>query len=171
MSETERGTLSEVALAELRTVDVGLLSEDLFVELARLTVLSTVEVVCLRRGAAGIEVLLTQRVETDPFWAGQWHSPGSVIRPLDSLGSFVGAFKRVLCGELGLKEWAEPFFVGPCFWSGNRGAVVSQVHWLDVTNVPVPIGTFFPVAALPENTIVDMDKVIVMAAEHFTQNT
>jgi hypothetical protein len=144
MSERERSRLSEGVLAELRAVDVGLLPEDLFIELARLTVLSTVEVVCLRQGAAGIEVLLTQRAETDPFWAGQWHSPGSVIRPQDPLCSFVGAFKRILSGELGLTEWAEPVFVGPCFWNGDRGAVVSQVHWLDVTNVSMPTGTFYP---------------------------
>lgn len=167
MSERERGRLSEVALAELRAVDVGLLPEDLFIELARLTVLSTVEVVCLRQGAVGIEVLLTQRAETDPFWAGQWHSPGSIVRPTDSAGSYVDGFKRILSGELGLYNWSEPVFVGTYFWHAKRGSAVSLVHWLDVTETIMPVGAFFPVTALPENTIVDMDKVIVMAANAY----
>lgn len=167
MAEKERGRLTPATLAELQAVDVGLLPEELFIELARLTVLAGVEVVCLRRGVAGVEVLLMQRAETDPFWAGQWHSPGSIVRPTDSAGSYVDAFKRILSGELGLPNWSEPAFVGTYFWHAKRGSAVSLVHWVDVTGVTMPVGTFFPVAALPENTIVDMDKVIVMAANAY----
>lgn len=167
MSERERGRLSEGTLAELRAVDVGLLPEDLFIELARLTVLAGVEVVCLRQGAVGVEVLLTQRVESDQFWAGQWHSPGSIVRPTDAAGSYHSAFARILSGELGLVEWLEPVFVGTYFWHAKRGSAVSLVHWLDVTETTMPVGAFFPVTALPENTIVDMDKIIVMAANAY----
>lgn len=167
MAEKERGTLTPTTLAELRAVEVGLLPEDLFIELARLTVLAGVEVVCLRQGVAGVEVLLTQRADADPFWAGQWHSPGSIVRPLDQAGSYVSAFERILGGELNLSSWSEPVFVGTWFWHAKRGSAVSLVHWLDVTNVTMPVGMFFPITALPENTIVDMDKIIFLAARAY----
>ncbi len=167
MAEKERSRLSDATLAELKGIGIGLLPEELFLELARLTVLAGVEVVCLRRGDAGIEVLLTQRAQTDPFWAGQWHSPGSIVRPTDVAGSYDSAFARILSGELGLVEWLEPVFVGTYFWHAKRGSAVSLVHWLDVTETTMPVGAFFPVTALPENTIVDMDKVIVMAANAY----
>lgn len=167
MAEKERGRLTPATLAELQAVDVGLLPEELFIELARLTVLPAVEVVCLRRGSVGVEVLLTQRVEFDPFWPGQWHVPGSVLRPTDAAGSMTSALTRVLAGELGLSAWSEPVFVSPIFWHNIRGAALSLVYYVNVDHLVLPVGEFFPITELPKNRVVDMDGVIVMAANAY----
>lgn len=168
----EKKPLSPATLAELQSVPAAFLPEELFVQIARLTVLSAVELVCVRTAAGGqVEVLLTQRAEVDPFWPGEWHCPGSVLRPTDEKETFVSGFHRVLAGELGLTEWAEPTFAGVWFWEGVRGSALSVIFWLDVTGLTMPVGKFFPASALPDKLIIGMDRVIEIAVQHYIKHS
>lgn len=154
----------------LKTLEPGLLPLEIFYEVARLAVLPAVEVVPLRVRDGVVEVFLTQRPNNDPFWPGEWHNPGAIVRPTDESGSFTSAFKRVCNGELGLPAYSDPVFVSSWLWHCLRGSAVSLIHWLDVTDVDIRVvGQFFPVHALPTNVIQGMETIIVRAVEHYKQ--
>jgi hypothetical protein len=58
----------------------------IFVPIAKLLVLNTVEVGFVKPAPTDerkAQVLLTQRPDTDQFWANQWHIPGSIVRASD----------------------------------------------------------------------------------------
>lgn len=72
----------------LASLEPGFLPRPVFDQVARLTVMPTVEVAYVREPqtkTGGPEVYLTQRPPDDPIWANQWHIPGSVIRGSDEV--------------------------------------------------------------------------------------
>lgn len=157
-------------VAGLRAVPPGLLPPELFYEVCRLGVLSAVEVVPVRQGMSGVEVLLTQREATDPFWPLQWHNPGTIMRPTDSAGSFSEAFSRICKHELGLSEWGNPVFVAPYFWKTPRGTVVSLVHYLELPNyAETPTAQFFAASELPDEFVPGMEPIIQLAVGAYTK--
>lgn len=78
---------SSEAAELLKGLEPGLQTLDLFTELARLTVISTVELVPLRfnQDTEKTEVLLLQRPPSCSWWPRQWHVPGTMIRPTDPI--------------------------------------------------------------------------------------
>lgn len=168
--------MNEVNIPEvvsaLSRVQAGYLPADLFFQVSRLTVVAAVEVVPLRYWEGECQVLLTQRPANDPYWPGQWHNPGSIMRPTDEPGTFASAIERVCVGELGLTSSPELTFVAPWFWHGARGSVVSLVHWLDVSHVNnIQDGTFYSVHNLPADLISGMQPILNLAIEHYTKHT
>lgn len=55
--------------------------QDIFLQLARLSTIGTVEVAPIRDAdsARAPQILLSRRPESDPHWGGLWHLPGNVI--------------------------------------------------------------------------------------------
>src|SRR3989338_5641250 len=72
----------------------------LFNAFARLTVSVAVEAVCLRKklGTGEFEVYLTKRSLDETAYPGQWHIPGTVMRPMEDLED---AFARLGAKEFG----------------------------------------------------------------------
>ncbi len=166
----ENGRQYAHVVEALKALEPGLLPLEIFYQVARLAVLPAVEVVPLRVGDGMVEVFLTQRPSNDPFWPGEWHNPGTIVRPTDESGSFSVAFKRVCDGELGLHTWDEPVFVNPWLWHCTRGSALSLIHWLDVSHLDIQVpGQYFPVNALPHNIIAGMETVVSLAVDHYKQ--
>lgn len=74
-----------VAVNYLASLEHGVLPEELFTQMGRLIVLSTVELGMVRPldESGRTKILLTQRPSNDRFWPNQWHVPGSVVRADD----------------------------------------------------------------------------------------
>lgn len=146
-------------LAEsLKNFEPGRLPYPLFMEIARLAVLGTVEMVPLRTTPEGkTEVLLTQRPKGD-VWAGQWHVPGTVMLPTDTVkngSDYDDAFERIFAkeGELqnGLRLVGEPTYVSTERRKTARGDELSVIHYAEVAGEP-SVGQFFDVDQL-EHTV------------------
>lgn len=74
--------LAQLAAECLAGLEPGRQPLPLFTQLARLVVLSSIEVVPLRPKEDKLEVLLAKRPEDDPWWANQLHLPGSIQMPM-----------------------------------------------------------------------------------------
>lgn len=75
---------AEFAAALLEGLEPGRQPLDLFTQFARLTVMSTVELIAFDSNPPGnTQVLLTQRPSDDPWWPNMWHVPGTALLPTD----------------------------------------------------------------------------------------
>lgn len=153
----------------LRRLKPGFLPYDVFVELARLVVFSIIEYVPLRINEKGeVEVLLLPRAEDDPIWPGEFHTPGTVIRPTDNEGQMYLAFDRILNDELKNTKVSKPYFVGNILHKSKRGTEQAQVYWVEVIGRP-EVGEFYPVSNLPKRLIESQRKFIIQAAASFSK--
>lgn len=129
---------AELAASGLRSLEIGRQPLGLFTQIGRHAVLSTVEVVPIRnRGSAELGIVMTQRSADDPWWPNQWHVPGTVLLPTDTLAGphdFSGPLDRIFSGELG--ESVTP--VGPTQVfdtqrrTGPRGHELTAHTWQEV---------------------------------------
>ena len=145
----DRGGVKRVAAFCLGLVEPGPLGTELFDAIARHSVTLAVEAVCLRRGQRGIEVLLTQRPLDDTAYPGEWHCPGSVLRPGEE---FEDVFERLADREFrGLvSSWR---FVGEMNNPEEaRGHFVSRIYLVVPEGEPKK-GEWFTVDDLPKNTV------------------
>jgi len=161
----------EIALAAglLAKLEPGYLPEQLFDQIVRLHVNSTVVVVPLKKIAEEVQVLLIQRGTgpNEPVWPGHWHLPGSMLRPTDIEGSYSSAFARVLHGELnGVALGGEPIFVRAAFTQTKRGRELTQLYYVSVVGEPTH-GAFFPLDNLPRPIIEHETVYIEEAAKAF----
>jgi hypothetical protein len=146
---------------------------ELFVQMARLTTLSTVELVPLRYNPeTGVkEVLLTQRPDSDRWWAGMWHVPGTVIFPtheiphddeinfedpdFDPIASYSSPIEQIISGELqnGIEITDGPYLAEARHRKGNRGteSTVMLMAGVRATGKELPIGRFFNTAEISNN--------------------
>jgi hypothetical protein len=138
----------------------------LFLQFSRLTVNPIVEVVPLRNRSGSMEILLLKRDADDQLFAGQLHTPGTVVRPHDSTGSFEDALNRVLNDELKGVETTRPEFVKNVFHNSGRGMEASQVFWAEVLGEP-EVGQFYEVDNLPEQLMQSQLDFIPLAVEHY----
>jgi len=89
-------------LARLAEQHPDKLPLEIFTPLAKLMVLTTVEVGLLKRSTEDenrLLVLLSQRPSSDKFWPNQWHIPGSIIRARDPVADehdYTPAISRVM---------------------------------------------------------------------------
>ena len=143
----------------------GTLPIELFYAVAAKVTVPTMELAPLRVAGNKIEILLTRRAETDPYWPNLWHLTGTVLRADDDEGSdFSSGVTRVLRDELhgSIPMIGKPQFVGIHFWDVPRGRELDQVFYF-VTNAQddaVQEGQFFDVTDLPDTTI-EHHKVII----------
>lgn len=75
--------LAQLAAECLARLEPGRQPLPLFTQLARIVVLSTVEVVPFRLSPTKLEVLLGRRTPDDLWWPNQWNVPGIVLSPTD----------------------------------------------------------------------------------------
>ena len=134
---------------------------ELFNAIAKLKVTMTPEVVCLRRNSQNdkIEVYLILRSLTDTAYPGQWHLPGSAMRPGEEIDD---VFLRLEKNEIGIRILSKKFV----FHSNNptepRGHFFSLI-FLCVLDSGDGYGKWFFVDDLPENTLMRHRSVIIPA--------
>ena len=159
----------------LKNLEPGFLPLEIFLEMARLNVLTSVEVIPLKfsKWYNKTQVLLTKRPEGDT-WEGQWHAPGSMMRASDSVsyGHDVSApLGRILGdnGELkGTKVIGDPVFVGHERRKTKRGDELSLVYYVEVIGEPND-GEFFSTDSLLLSTedrggVIDHHVVMILEA-------
>ena len=165
MTKEETNKLVEL----LKQIEPGFLNFDVFIQIARLVVLSIIEFVPLRIKGDKIEVLLLSRGGDDPIWPNELHVPGTVIRPTDNENKIYMAFNRIINEELKGTKLSEPYFVGSILHKSKRGAEHAQVYWVEVKEEP-KVGKFYPVDELPTNLIESQIKFIKQASKSFGDN-
>jgi len=158
----------------------------LFDALARVTVSVAIEAVCLRlqkeiapgvlcltsKGFVAtddvqygvIEVYMIQRSQDDTAYPGEWHCPGSVMRPGES---FEDVLDRLAKKEFGA-DFVSAMFVANINPSSlepeARGHFLSIVYLCDLEEKEGLRGEWFPVNQLPEKTVEHHRKRIIPAA-------
>jgi hypothetical protein len=153
---------SEIAQAAeiLSRLEAGFLPRPIFDQVARLAVMSVIELVPLRTAGGHTEVLLTQRDDDDPRWPSQWHNPGCVIRPTDTQKQ--DTFERLFGGELhGAKPAGLPVYVETLHMNVERGYNNAMVYWTELEHAPT--GRWFDVRELPE-TYMELQRPVLDAA-------
>jgi hypothetical protein len=139
----------------------------IFQQFSRLTVNPIVEVVPLRRRPDdSVEVLLLERDADDPIFSGQLHTPGTVVRPNDSAGSFDDALSRILDYELKGVKTTPATFVKNILHHSGRGMEASQIFWVELLEDP-RVGQFYGVDNLPEQLMQSQLEFISLAVEHY----
>lgn len=163
--ETEESIAKLVALLE--KMSPGYYPGPIFQQFSRLTVNPIVEVVPLRRGIGNkVEILLLERDVDDPLFSGQLHTPGTVVRPNDAIGSFDDALSRVLDGELKGVKSKQPVFVKNIFHHSGRGSEASQIFWVELLEAPT-VGRFYAFDNLPTRLMQSQLDFIPLAVEHY----
>lgn len=158
--------ISQVA-SLLSRFEPGFLPLPIFLEITRLTVASIVELVPLSLNNGKVEVFLIQREDSDQLWPGEWHNPGTVVRATDTPGSYTDALQRIFRDELNT-QYHEPTFVAPLLHKTRRGSESARIYWVELDQTP-PAGQYFPINALPADTIQSHRKVAELAAHNFLQ--
>lgn len=137
------------------------IGKELFDAIARLVVTLTPEAACLRKNlnTGGVEIYLLQRAGDDSAYPGQWHIPGSVMRPGEEIDD---VFSRLEKSEIGIKITSKKFafhFNNP---KESRGHFFSLVYLCELSDGDGR-GKWFPIDQLPEN-IVEHHKTNVISA-------
>ncbi|MBU4380851.1 hypothetical protein L6255_03700 [Candidatus Parcubacteria bacterium] len=137
----------------------------------RITALTAVYQVILRRTEAVVEVFLTPR--EDKIYHDKVHHPGSMVRWTDKPGFFPDAIARVKNGELGGVEYAtEPHLAGVILTDTPRGKEISVVLICETTETPNVPGNWHSVSNLPANLIeheVVLNKMAVVKYEEMAR--
>lgn len=143
----------------LEQVPQGHLPYELFLQIARLGVLGTVELVPLRRAQDNTtEVLLLKRPQKD-IWSNQWHVPGTVMLPTDRVeypSDYRDPLERLVSstGELagtGLKFVHDPVMTETERRVTARGHEIAAIHYVEVAGEPQH-GKFFS----PDDLLTDV---------------
>jgi hypothetical protein len=153
----------------LEKLEPGFLPYDIFVQIARLTVLSIIEFVPIRLSSEGkVEVLLLSRGSNDAIWPDELHTPGTVIRPTDTEGKMYLAFDRIINDELEGVKTSTPHYVGSNLHKSKRGMEQAQVFWIEVLEEP-SVGSFYEADQLPELVMKSQVNFIKQAVKNFQE--
>ena len=152
----------------LKKYEPGFLPYDLFVQLARLTVLSIIEFVPLRIKDSKVQILLLDRGPDDTIWPNTLHTPGTVIRPTDTAEDFSRVFDRIIFDELQDTKVGEPVYVDNILHQSMRGTEQAQVFWVEILE-ETRIGTFYDYDDLPAHTMESQRDFISLAVTHFNR--
>ena len=159
----------------LRNAQPGRQPLEIFIELARLVVLPTLEIIPLRKKPeTGItEVLMTQRPATDPWWPNLWHNPGTVLLatdPLQDKHDYSEPEKRVFEGELqsAVTVVRGPFEIDIERRNCIRGQEIAVICWAEVSGEPV-VGEYFALDELPTDLVEHQVPSFLVAAAAFEQ--
>ncbi|MEK7665087.1 MAG: NUDIX domain-containing protein [Patescibacteria group bacterium] len=136
---------------------------EFFNALAKLTVSVAVEAVCLRlqrylpeidaTTLMEIQVYLVQRSPDDTAYPGEWHCPGSIMRPGES---FEDVLRRLSEKEFGANLVSTRFVanINPSKLEPEvRGTFLSVVYLCVFEEKEGLRGKWFPVNNLPEKTV------------------
>ncbi len=138
----------------------------LFNAIAKVSVSVAFEAVALRRNreTEELEVYLVRRAPDDSAYPGQWHVPGSILRPAEKDEHvLVRLGKR----EFGTKITHSKFVAMVSYPREARGHFISLVYRVRLEGEPSENGKWFPVDKLPSN-IVSHHKtyIIPLAVNH-----
>ena len=130
---------------------------ELFDALARLTVSIGVEAVCLRlspsvsRDTRKVDVYMIQRAKNDSAYPGQWHCPGSIMRPGESVSKVFNRLVRKEFDSVGIRSWRFVANVNN-FPEVTRGHAFSVVYLCELEAWEGLRGKWFQVNELPDKT-------------------
>lgn len=141
------------------------MGRELFNAMVRLKVTITPEAACLRKDpeSGNLQIYLIRRAPDDSAYPGQWHMPGSAIRPGEEIDD---VFLRLEKNEIGIKIVSKKFgfhFNNP---AEVRGHFFSLVYLCELEN-RAGFGKWFAVDALPENTLKHHSAIVIPAAIRF----
>ncbi|QHN43320.1 hypothetical protein GII36_05740 [Candidatus Mycosynbacter amalyticus] len=160
MDTTNRPSNEEISQAvdTLNRLPRGYLPFDLFIAVSAKITQPSYELLAIRVNQGITEVLLTQRPKDDPFWPGEWHMTGTIIRASDAEGQdFPSCRERVLRDEMHgvVKPIDEIEYAGLRFGDSRRAKELNHMFYFvtDVSDDEIQEGKFWPVDALPERTI------------------
>ncbi len=165
----------DAVVSYLRNAQPGRQPLEIFIELARLVVLPTLEIIPLRKNpeTGKTEVLMTKRPATDPWWPNLWHNPGTVLLAsdkLDDVHDYSEPEKRVFEGELqGAVTVVKGLFeIDVERRETNRGQEISVICWAEVSGEPT-VGQYFALDALPTDLVEHQVPSFLAAAAAFEQ--
>lgn len=156
--DPRKATLEQV-VEFLSDLEPGRQDYNLFLQIARLSVLPCIEMVPLKQDSDGnAQVLLTKRPKGD-LWEDMWHIPGAVMLPTDKAAhgrDYDGPISRVLGkgGELeGLVNiGGDPVEVETERRKTLRGDEIAVIFYVPVEGeVNTDDARFFDVEGLPNN--------------------
>lgn len=151
----------------LKQIDPGKpYGAELFDALARLTISVAIEVVCLRINLTTkkIEVYLVKRSLKETAYPGEWHCPGSVMRPGES---FEDVLERLAKKEFGANLVSTRFVanINPSALEPEaRGHFLSIVYLCVLEKKKGLRGKWFAIDQLPDKTVESHRKRIIPAA-------
>lgn len=154
--------------ALLSRLEAGFLPFDIFVQIARLVVLSIIEFVPIRVYEGQLQVLLIGRDEDDTIWPGSIHVPGAVIRPTDKQEKLNIVFDRIIKEELKGTKVSEPVYVKNMFHESRRGMEQAQIFIVEVLAEPL-VGKFYDIDHLPDNLMDSQVEFIMDAAKYYRE--
>lgn len=126
----------------------GYQPEPIFLQLARIVTLPTVELIAFSEDRPEPQVTLTQRDTHDIFGEELWHIPGKVVLSTDE--SLEATIERLLENELGGLETTAPHHLKTYLRNTVRGKELVSVHTAIAVGTPV-VGELFSVSGLPGN--------------------
>ena len=132
---------------------------ELFNAIALLSVSVAVETVSLRRGESGIEVYMTQRAANDTAYPGEWHCPGSFIRPGEKISDVLRRLEEKETGISFVSVREIATFNNP---EETRGHIFQVVHLCTINGQGK--GKWFPLNRLPKKTVGNHRNVIIPLA-------
>lgn len=172
----------ELVVEILGKLDPKELPPKVFHAVERITALTAIETVFLRKREKQLEVLLLKRSDNDPYYPGMWHSPGSILRGGDGQELMGGSsdllkltefsriywkpFVRILFDELGGWFAQSPKFAGTVLYSTPRGLEHGVVFLCECDREPKK-GTWYSLDRLPENMVAHHHELIRMAVDAF----
>lgn len=161
--------LAAFLLGRIKNPQQGI-GKELFNAIARLTVTLTPEAFCLRQNieTKKIEVYLIRRALDDTAYPGQWHCPGSAMRPSEEIED---VFRRLEEKEIGLKIISKKFVMHFNNPKETRGHFFSLIYLCELEGGADGKGQWFFVDQLPENTVEHHKKILIpKVAQEFTPN-
>lgn len=141
--------LEELQLIKLLSKIGPKFSSEVFNAMASILRLPAFEIILLRKGPYGQEVLLQQRPENDVHFPYQFHSPGTIARLSDATQG--DTLKRLARTEFGDENIAkQAVLAGINFSRHARGGEVHIIHYAFANKDQKTKGTWFPVDQLPK---------------------
>ena len=181
MADRNNIDISKLSKEEIKNLTVLLLKKiaesydpkkgmgvELFNAIAKLKVTMTPEAVCLRHNSQNdkIEIYLVLRSLTDTAYPGQWHLPGSAMRPGEEIDD---VFLRLEKNEIGIRVLSKKFVFHSNNPTEQRGHFFSLI-FLCMLDSGDGYGKWFCVDDLPENTLMRHRSVIIpVALKEFMQ--
>lgn len=156
----------KAAVAALKLIDPKKpYNTELFNAIARVSVSVVIEAVCLRRNpnTGKIEAYLVQRALNDVAYPGEWHCPGSVMRPGESEKDI---FERLYKREAKIQpiRFVENYN-NP---TEARGHFFSLIYLCRLESEGQ--GKWYPIDALPEKTVEHHREIIPIAVRNFVSH-
>ncbi len=126
----------------------------------KLGVMCSFEAVILRFKAYHVpKIFLTRRPDSDPYYAGLWHCPGTYMLPGENEQSVAA---RLSLSELGEAKIVEAQDQGSIIVTDERSTTNSKVYLCRLDKKPTVQGEWFLINALPNNLVRHHRTVIYM---------